>query len=272
MAWGAIEDNRFGTHEFLDYTASAGAEPYICANLGTGTWDEAQQWVEYVNFDGDTATTRLRKKNGRDKPWKVTYWGLGNEMDGPWQMGHRTAEDYGKFALESAKLMHWTDQLIRSAAANAFEGWGAEPHELQVTLLTADPGDPGIHVGETALQRVDLGRPAAADDRPRLIGAARVHDFDLHAEAFLEPLPGLNGLGEQDAGVDGEDPRFRLNLGEHVDEHRLLLLERAGHRQPWMELLHGIAQKFLGRSLLEIGKRGAHAVKEARRRTRPRPG
>jgi len=119
MAWGTIEDNRFGTHEFLNYVARIGAEPYICANLGTGTWDEAQQWVEYVNFAGDTATTRLRRKNGRDKPWKVKYWGLGNEMDGPWQMGHRTAEDYGKFALEAAKLMHWTDPSIKLVAAGS---------------------------------------------------------------------------------------------------------------------------------------------------------
>lgn len=119
MAWGTIEDNRFGTHEFLDYVTEINAEPYICANFGTGTWDEAQQWVEYVNFAGDTATTRLRKKNGREKPWKVEYWGLGNEMDGPWQMGHRTAEDYGKFALEGAKLMHWTDPSIKLIAAGS---------------------------------------------------------------------------------------------------------------------------------------------------------
>ena len=119
MAWGTIEDNRFGTHEFLDYVSQIKAEPYICANLGTGSWDEAQQWVEYVNFEGDTATTKLRKKNGRDKPWGVKYWGLGNEMDGPWQMGHRTAEDYGKFALEAAKLMHWTDPTIKLIAAGS---------------------------------------------------------------------------------------------------------------------------------------------------------
>jgi alpha-N-arabinofuranosidase len=119
MAWGTIEDNRFGTHEYLDYVARIGAEPYICANLGTGTWDEAQQWVEYVNFAGDTATTRLRKKNGREKPWGVKYWSLGNEMDGPWQMGHRTADDYGKFALEAAKLMHWTDPTIKLVAAGS---------------------------------------------------------------------------------------------------------------------------------------------------------
>ena len=63
--------------------------------------------------------TRLRKQNGRAQPWKVTYWGLGNEMDGPWQMGHRSAEDYGKFALEAAKLMKLTDPNIKLIAAGS---------------------------------------------------------------------------------------------------------------------------------------------------------
>jgi alpha-L-arabinofuranosidase len=119
MAWGTVESNRFGTHEFLQYAEMLGTEPYICANLGTGTWTDAQQWVEYVNSAQDTAMTRLRKQNGRQEPWKVTYWGLGNEMDGPWQMGHRTAEDYGKFALEAAKLMKWTDSNIKLIAAGS---------------------------------------------------------------------------------------------------------------------------------------------------------
>ena len=119
MAWAVIEDNRFGTHEFLNYTEMLGIEPYVCANFGTGTWDEAQQWVEYCNLAEGTAMTELRRKNGREKPWKVTYWGLGNEMDGPWQMGHRTAEDYGKFALEGAKLMKLTDPNIRLIAAGS---------------------------------------------------------------------------------------------------------------------------------------------------------
>ena len=96
-----------------------GAQPYFCANLGTGTWDEAQQWVEYCNSSEDTAMTRLRKQNGRAQPWKVTYWGSGNEMDGPWQMGHRSADDYGKFALEAAKLMKWTDPNIKLIAAGS---------------------------------------------------------------------------------------------------------------------------------------------------------
>jgi alpha-L-arabinofuranosidase len=119
MAWGTVESNRFGTHEFLQYAETLKTEPYVAVNLGTGTWEEAQQWVEYTNSSADTAMTRLRKKNGRQEPWKVTYWGLGNEMDGPWQMGHRSADDYGKYALEAAKLMKWTDPNIKLIAAGS---------------------------------------------------------------------------------------------------------------------------------------------------------
>ena len=73
MAWGTVETNRFGTHEFLQYAEMLKTEPYICVNLGTGSWTDAQQWVEYVNSAQDTAMTRLRKQNGRSEPWKVTY-------------------------------------------------------------------------------------------------------------------------------------------------------------------------------------------------------
>ena len=68
MAWGTVESNRFGTHEFLKYTEMLGTEPYFCANLGTGTWTEAQQWVEYCNSSEDTAMTRLRKQTAAQSP------------------------------------------------------------------------------------------------------------------------------------------------------------------------------------------------------------
>jgi alpha-N-arabinofuranosidase len=119
LAWGTTENNRFGTHEFLNYAEMLGTQPYICVNLGTGTWDEAKFWVEYTNLEGGTRYSDLRNKNGREKPWRVTYWGLGNEMDGPWQMGYKNAEDYSKFALEAAKLMKWTDPNIKLIAAGS---------------------------------------------------------------------------------------------------------------------------------------------------------
>lgn len=125
-AWGALEPNRFGTDEFLKYSEVAGVEPYICINAGLGTVEEARQWVEYTNESRDTYWAQQRRKNGRDKPYNVKYWGLGNEIDGPWQLGHKNAEDYTKFALEAAKAMRRADdsiKLIASGSSNFRQGW-----------------------------------------------------------------------------------------------------------------------------------------------------
>jgi len=113
LAWNTIEPNTVGTDEFLQYAERLGTQPYIPVNLGTGTLDEARNWVEYCNSDTGTYYANLRAKNARVKPYKVKYWGLGNEMDGSWQMGAKTAEDYGKYALEAAKLMKWVDPTIK---------------------------------------------------------------------------------------------------------------------------------------------------------------
>jgi alpha-N-arabinofuranosidase len=91
--WGGVtEDNSFGTHEFLDLCGQLGCEPYICANVGSGTVQELSQWVEYVNFDGISPMADLRRKNGREDPWKVRFWGIGNESWGCG--GMMTAEFY----------------------------------------------------------------------------------------------------------------------------------------------------------------------------------
>lgn len=76
---GVVEDNSFGTHEFLDLCEQLGTEPYICGNVGSGTVEEMSKWVEYITFDGESPMANLRKQNGREKPWKVKFWGVGNE-------------------------------------------------------------------------------------------------------------------------------------------------------------------------------------------------
>jgi len=76
---GVVEDNSFGTHEFFDLCEQLGAEPYICGNVGSGTIEEMSKWVEYITFDGKSPMADLRRKNGREQPWKVKYWGVGNE-------------------------------------------------------------------------------------------------------------------------------------------------------------------------------------------------
>jgi alpha-L-arabinofuranosidase len=127
LAWNDLESNRFGTDEFLKYCEMIGAEPYICTNLGLGTIDDARHWVEYCNVEKNTYWADQRRKNGRDKPYKVKYWALGNEIDGPWQLGHKDAEEYSKFALEAAKAMRSTDSSIKLIASGSSNyGAGAD--------------------------------------------------------------------------------------------------------------------------------------------------
>jgi alpha-N-arabinofuranosidase len=118
-AWGALEPNRFGTDEFLRYCERLRLEPYLCINAGLGTVDEAREWVEYCNEPRRTYWSDRRRENGREQPWNVKYWGLGNEIDGPWQLGHKNAEDYAKFALEAAKAMRRADQSIKLIASGS---------------------------------------------------------------------------------------------------------------------------------------------------------
>ena len=123
LAWRQEESNRFGTDEFIEYCRAIGAEPYICVNMGTGTIDEAQNWVEYCNGTGNTYWANLRRQNGHDEPYNVKYWGLGNEMYGPWQIGAtEDPHDYVKRAKEFAKVMLWIDPTIELVSCG-LSGW-----------------------------------------------------------------------------------------------------------------------------------------------------
>ena len=119
LAWNDLESNRFGTDEFLQYCEKIRTEPYICINAGLGTVDDARHWVEYCNEPRHTYWADQRRKNGREKPYNVKYWGLGNEIDGPWQLGHKNAEEYSKFALEAAKAMRLVDKDIKLIASGS---------------------------------------------------------------------------------------------------------------------------------------------------------
>jgi alpha-N-arabinofuranosidase len=122
LAWHAEESNRFGTNEFIEYCRMLGTEPYICVNMGSGTMDEAQAWVEYCNGTGHTSWANLRRQHGYPEPHRVRYWGLGNEMYGGWQIGHLSAEDYVKKARSVALVMKRTDPSIQLVGCG-HNGW-----------------------------------------------------------------------------------------------------------------------------------------------------
>ncbi|MFX1280479.1 MAG: alpha-N-arabinofuranosidase [Promethearchaeota archaeon] len=94
---GVIENNHFGTHEFFDLCEQLDCEPYICGNVGSGTIEEMAQWIEYITFDGNSTIAELRRKNGREEPWRIKYWGVGNENWGCG--GHMSAEFYSDLFL-----------------------------------------------------------------------------------------------------------------------------------------------------------------------------
>lgn len=115
-AWGAEDDNRFGTVEFIKLCQKIGAQPYLCVNMGSGTAEEAMNWVEFCNGTGDTKYALLRKSLGYEEPFDVKYWGLGNELYGDWQYGACSASDYAKRALDFAKAMKWRDPSVKLVA------------------------------------------------------------------------------------------------------------------------------------------------------------
>lgn len=140
--WGGVtEDNSFGTHDFLNLCEELGAEPYLAANIGTGTVKDFTDWIQYVNHSEGSPMAELRKENGREEPWNVKYWGVGNEMWGCG--GNMTPEFYANLYRQYATFMtswenendlyriasganvddyHWTEVLMRDIPKHLIEG------------------------------------------------------------------------------------------------------------------------------------------------------
>lgn len=120
-AWNSIETNQFGTNEFIDWCKLVNTEPLLGFNLGTGTPEMAVALVEYCNFARGTKWSDLRRAHGYEQPHKVEYWCMGNEMDGPWQMGHMPAREYGRKARDCARQIRVVDpntKLIACGSSN----------------------------------------------------------------------------------------------------------------------------------------------------------
>jgi len=118
-AWNSLNSNRFGTNEFMTWCKAAGTEPLMAVNLGTGTPEQAAALLEYCNVDRGTQWSDLRRKHGVAEPYKVKRWCLGNEMDGPWQVGHMSATEYGLKAADAARQMRYVDPSVQLIACGS---------------------------------------------------------------------------------------------------------------------------------------------------------
>jgi alpha-L-arabinofuranosidase len=118
-AWNSLNSNQFGTNEFLAWCKEVGTEPLMGLNLGTGTPEQAADLVEYCNVEKGTRWSDLRRKHGIAEPYKIERWCLGNEMDGPWQIGHMSATEYGLKAADAARQMHYVDSSLKLIACGS---------------------------------------------------------------------------------------------------------------------------------------------------------
>ncbi len=119
LAWRSIETNAFGLNEFMQWSQKAQVEPILSVNLGTGSVQSALELLEYCNFPAGTTFSALRRSHGVEKPYNIRLWCLGNEMDGRWQLGHRSAQEYASLAAQAGRAMKQLDPSISLAVCGS---------------------------------------------------------------------------------------------------------------------------------------------------------
>jgi alpha-L-arabinofuranosidase len=180
-AWHSVETNRFGLHEFAEWADAAGVEPMYALNLGTRGVQEAADVLEYCNHPGGTALSERRRANGADHPFGFRLWCLGNEVDGPWQIGHKTADEYGRLAAETARLLRMIDPSVE--------------------LVVAGSSNPEMPTFGT-WERTVLRHTAALVDHISL--HAYYQEFDGDADSYLASAAGLDTYIRTTAGIIDE--------------------------------------------------------------------
>jgi alpha-N-arabinofuranosidase len=136
LAWHSTEPNLVGVDEFVRWCARAGVEPMMAVNLGTRGVQEALDLLEYCNVPGGTEWSDRRRANGAQEPYRIKMWCLGNEMDGPWQIGHKTAEEYGRLAAETARAMRMVDPDLELVVCGSSGSQMPTFGEWEHTVLT----------------------------------------------------------------------------------------------------------------------------------------
>lgn len=197
--WGGVtEDNSFGTHEFLDLCEQLACEPYISGNLGSGSVEEMSKWVEYITFDGESPMANLRKQNGREKPWKVKFWGVGNESWGCG--GNMTPEFYSdQYRLYATYCRDYGDNRLYKIACGASD---ANYHWTETLMKNAGNRMQGLSLHYYTIPSGDWGKKGSATrfDETEYFNT-------LSNTLFMEEL-----LTKHSTIMDRYDPQKRIGL------------------------------------------------------------
>lgn len=213
LAWFTTETNEVGLHEFVDWCRQANTEPMYAINLGTRGVEAARNMVEYANHKGGSYWSDLRIQNGAKEPFGIKLWCLGNEMDGPWQIAHKTAAEYGRVATEAAKVMKWVDPTIELVACGSSSSEMPTFGDWELAMLD----ECYEHVDYVSLHRY-YGN--AANDTPSFL--ARSMDMD----AFIQTVVSI-------CDAVGGKKRAKKKLNLSFDEWNVWYHSREQDREVW---------------------------------------
>ena len=254
LAWFTTETNEVGMHEFCDWCAKAGTSPMYSVNLGTRGPEQARDVVEYANHPGGSKFSDLRIANGKRDPLNIKLWCLGNEMDGPWQMGRKTAYEYGRIANESAKMMKWVDPSIEVVACGSSRSEMPTFGDWELTMLNECYDS----IDYVSLHRY-YGNPT--NDTPGFL--ARSMDLDDFIRTVVSICDAVKGKKHSKKTVNLSFDEWNVWYHSNEQDQEIWKREKWGRALPLLEDIYNFEDALLAGSMLITFLRNADRVKIA---------
>ncbi len=254
LAWFTTETNEVGLHEFYEWAKQADSEVMYAINLGTRGPEQARDIVEYANHKGGSKFSDMRIANGRKDPFGIKLWCLGNEMDGPWQMGKKTAYEYGRIANEAAKMMKWVDSSIELVACGSSGSEIETFGDWELTMLDQCYDN----IDYVSLHRY-YGNPT--NDTPGFL--ARTMDMDEFIRTVVSICDAVKGKKHSKKTVNLSFDEWNVWYHSNEQDEELKKSQRWSQALPLLEDIYNFEDALLVGSMLITLLRNADRVKVA---------
>lgn len=254
LAWFTTETNEVGMHEFCDWCEKANTSPMYSINLGTRGPESARDIVEYANHRGGSKFSDMRIANGKKDPLNIKLWCLGNEMDGPWQMGHKTATEYGRIANESAKMMKWVDPSIELVACGSSSSQMKTFGDWELTMLD----ECYDNIDYVSLHRY-YGNPT--NDTPGFL--ARSMDLDDFIHTVISICDAVKGKKHSKKTINLSFDEWNVWYHSNEQDKEIWKRDKWGRALPLLEDVYNFEDALLCGSMLITFLRNADRVKIA---------